>query len=649
MGNADGNTPSNPEGGQAGKYIIRGNDGDEDKNVNVDQATIAKQQPQKDLKKSTVRIKDNGKDDRDDDGSSHSDARHPGNSDVVAQMGNGTITPALAITTASDGTRSGGNMAVKEPVASLPRSVIGSFVGKRAMTRPLSQHFLKSLSGMYCLDCTSNGSPRSRNNSKDDDSGYNDDDNSSTVTGYIQKYDLDALKRQNSAASPLVLAPMMGSNSISGGDGGGVDGGIAMAVTGIVERVVLDYMTACKFYGCQPNAGILTALRFSLPCLRTTSAGGFHDIDMLALTEVLLRHGTGALQYVQRLDFSVSSGRDGRSYAHGKAGFQSHGAFSLAKVLQSEAGSYIKEVNLQRNQIGSYGASALFIASSSNPTLEKLVMRGCRIGERGALVFAELISSSSECGLRGLDLSANRIGFKGISAIERALKERERARLPPIVADVEGNLIFQEVMNGVTHGLGILLVLIGSFLLSKRCEGLSTRHMVSCGVYSASLLALYTSSTLYHSLFILRRTKWLFKIMDKSAIYILIAGTYTPFLRIAMVNEPLYSVYMLGFLWCCCGMGMFVEFAYPHWKYRGFFSLSMYLSMGWSALICLPEVATRMPLRAVQLLVLGGVAYTAGVPFFVRNNNLDHAIWHLFVMTGSIVHWLGVYLHVRDF
>ena len=96
-------------------------------------------------------------------------------------------------------------------------------------------------------------------------------------------------------------------------------------------------------------------------------------------------------------------------------------------------------------------------------------MRRCRVGERGGLLFAELIAASSECGLRDIDLSANQIGFKGTIAIEQALIQRKSKRdLRPVNVDLEGNLVLQEVMNGLTHGLGTLLSLLGAWLMSRR-------------------------------------------------------------------------------------------------------------------------------------------------------------------------------------
>jgi hemolysin III len=475
-------------------------------------------------------------------------------------------------------------------------------VSSRHSTTPISIQLMRSVSGLCCEEC----------NVPEDE------------TERMHRYDLDALRRQNSSTSPLVLAPMSAPNNVK-----------------CVEQIITDYIAACRFYGCgdRINAGVLTTIRFSLPSLRLS--GGFHDADMLALSEIMFRHANNALSFIHRLDFSLSS-KEG--HLHGRAGFRSHGALALAKILQCS--EYIKEVNVKRNRIGSFGASALFLACSSNPTLEKLGLEACRIGERGALAFAEIMSSNSESGLRQVDLSGNYIGFKGAFAIEECLQMRRQKGLPEIHVDVESNLVFAEVMNGVTHGVGMILALVASVLLSKQVENKSQRHVISCGVYSASLMVLYLSSTLFHSLFALRSIRWVLRSLDKSAIYILIAGTYTPFLQIVLANDPLFSTYLLAFLWICCVLGIWVEAFQTEWKYRSHFSLLMYLSMGWSALTFLPTVITRLPPRPLIYLVLGGVSYTAGVPFFVRNNNLDHAIWHVFVLAGSIFHWWVIYRYV---
>jgi hemolysin III len=201
-------------------------------------------------------------------------------------------------------------------------------------------------------------------------------------------------------------------------------------------------------------------------------------------------------------------------------------------------------------------------------------------------------------------------------------------------------------MNGITHGLGVILCVIGGTLLSNRVQDQSLTHKISCSIYTTSLLVLYLSSTLYHSLYSLQHIKYIFQVMDKCAIYVLIAGSYTPFLTVMFADKPIYSVGLLGFIWTCCFLGIGVEAFYPTWKYRPLFSLCMYLGLGWAAMTCLPETGHRLPMGAIHLIIMGGVGYTAGVPFFVRNNNMDHAIWHLFVLSGSIFHWMAVYIYV---
>jgi hemolysin III len=146
----------------------------------------------------------------------------------------------------------------------------------------------------------------------------------------------------------------------------------------------------------------------------------------------------------------------------------------------------------------------------------------------------------------------------------------------------------------------------------------------------------------------MKHTKYLFEVIDKCAIYILIAGSYTPFLQIVLRDYPMWSVGLLIFIWTACFLGVLVEAMCPTWKYKARFSLTMYLSMGWCCMICMGDLLRILPQGAVNLIVLGGVGYTSGVPFFVRNNNLDHSIWHLFVLAGSVIHWIGIYIYVAE-
>ena len=268
-----------------------------------------------------------------------------------------------------------------------------------------------------------------------------------------------------------------------------------------IEQILNEYTAACTIFGIQNriNPGVLTTLRFSLPTLRVS--GNFFDADMLALTEILIKHCNGTLKYIKRLDFTLASkeGKDrgtggvNSGGGSGKKGIRSHGAYALSKVLAIS--QYIEEVYLNGNRIGPYGSSAIFQAVSQNSTLKKLLMRGCRIGEKGALVFAkEVCGETSISGLTEVDLSACRIGFVGCYAIEDALKERLKSRTASpyqwedtsngdknvltkkdMIIDLEGNLIFQEVSCYFCYGI-CLIVFNANSTLFLCCAYLIPAH-----------------------------------------------------------------------------------------------------------------------------------------------------------------------------
>jgi len=474
----------------------------------------------------------------------------------------------------------------------------------------------------------------------------------------------------------------------------------ALANTVTIEQLLHEYTTACTIYGCHNriNPGVLTTLRYQLPTLRVS--GNFFDADMLALSEILIRHCNGALKYITRLDFSIAA-KEGKSSSfgggsgNGKRGFRSHGAYALAKVLGMS--EYIEEVYLMGNHVGPFGASAIFtsIGKNERTVLKTLLMRGCRIGERGALSFVTDIlerntpkttkddadGKMKEIVLEEVDFSANRIGFHGCYEIERALLKSSTtntsssfstaatatsssssptntttttvwtpsgvkisASAHSLHVDLEANLVFQEVMNCITHGLGIILAIIGSILLSTQVNDKPTHYINSCAIYSTSLIVLFSCSTLYHSFFALNRTRFIFRVFDRCAIYMLIGGSYSPLLNIALQKHEYTK--LLWFIYTCGSCGIVTEATLWKWKHKPKFSLAMYMGMGWSCLVCLPDLIEALPIEGVWLLALGGVAYTSGVPFFVRNTNLDHSIWHMFVLVGSVLHWLCVYLYV---
>jgi hypothetical protein len=267
----------------------------------------------------------------------------------------------------------------------------------------------------------------------------------------------NSLKPPPPGVSPLVVAPM--SLSLSS-----ADHQLRQRQQPVLEQILLDYKAACQLYGCDagPNPGVLTTIRYQLPSLRVTSP--FKDADMLALAEILLKYGNGPLQSIRRLDFSKH-----RSI-RGQDGMGSHGALALAKVLQTSMAPHVVQVHLQRNRIGPYGAAAIFLACLDS-AVEHLSLRRCQIGERGALALAAYIVPSTTTKLTHIDVSANHCGYHGCVAIDRALQARDqKGWMPVMTIDLEGNHVFQEIMNSVTHGLGVLLAFVGASILSKAVQ-----------------------------------------------------------------------------------------------------------------------------------------------------------------------------------
>lgn len=201
----------------------------------------------------------------------------------------------------------------------------------------------------------------------------------------------------------------------------------------------------------------------------------------------------------------------------------------------------------------------------------------------------------------------------------------------------------QEVFHAVTHGVGIVLSIVGlAVLVAFASIRGGAAHVVGCSVFGACLVLLYTASTLYHGVSH-RRAKRVLQVLDHSGIYLLIAGTYTPFCLITLGGGLGWALF--GVLWGLAVVGIVMRAAVPRVARR--VSLVLYLLMGWAALPVAGPFLERLETGGVVLVVLGGLAYTAGVPFYAaRRMRYGHAVWHLFVLLGSVLHYFGVLLYV---
>ena len=201
----------------------------------------------------------------------------------------------------------------------------------------------------------------------------------------------------------------------------------------------------------------------------------------------------------------------------------------------------------------------------------------------------------------------------------------------------------EELANSLTHGLGLALSVAGLAVLVVLAALRGTAwHIATCAVYGASLVVLYAASTLYHSV---RgpRVKRILKIVDHSAIYLLIAGTYTPFTLVILRGAWGWSLF--GVVWGLALLGILWKI----WFVDRFtiVSTTVYLMMGWLAVIAVKPLFALVPGGGIALILAGGICYTIGVGFFAwRRLPYHHAVWHLFVLAGSTCHFLAVLLYV---
>ncbi|WP_421285270.1 PAQR family membrane homeostasis protein TrhA [Aeromonas veronii] len=200
----------------------------------------------------------------------------------------------------------------------------------------------------------------------------------------------------------------------------------------------------------------------------------------------------------------------------------------------------------------------------------------------------------------------------------------------------------EELANRLSHGAGLLLGIVGLVLLLIKGWGQGTQALLSYSLYGGSLVLLYLASTLYHSMGSGRARRWC-KVFDHCAIYLLIAGTYTPFLLVAL-DTPLAKGLMVV-IWALALAGVVFKLVFIN-RFKKL-SLFTYLMLGWLSLVVIYQLYIHLAGEGLLLLGLGGLIYSLGVIFYVAKQiPYNHAIWHLFVLGGSVCHFMAIYGYV---
>ena len=202
----------------------------------------------------------------------------------------------------------------------------------------------------------------------------------------------------------------------------------------------------------------------------------------------------------------------------------------------------------------------------------------------------------------------------------------------------------EEIINAITHGIGSLLsiaALVVLIIIAGR-QG-DIWHLVSFSIYGSTLILLYLSSTLYHS-FSNPKVKNLFARFDHISIFMLIAGTYTPILLTSM--RGIWGWTLFGIIWGLAIVGAVIRSIYLH-RFRKLM-VAVYLLMGWMFVIAGKQIYLSLPSASITFLVLGGIAYSVGVVFYMwRRLPYAHGIWHLFVLAGSVLHFFAIYFSIQ--
>lgn len=203
--------------------------------------------------------------------------------------------------------------------------------------------------------------------------------------------------------------------------------------------------------------------------------------------------------------------------------------------------------------------------------------------------------------------------------------------------------IKEEIANSITHGVGLVLAIAGLGVLIAFASRLGNAwHVVSCTIFATTLILQYTFSTLYHSIQ-LPRAKSVMRVLDHSAIFLLIAGTYTPFMLVNLRGTWGWTLF--GVVWTLALLGVLFQVSLLR-RWQGF-SLALYIGMGWVVVVAIKPMLVAVAPGGLILLLLGGLAYTSGVGFYLwKSLRYHHAIWHGFVLAGSILHFFAVLFYV---
>eukprot|EP01065_Artemidia_motanka_P038380 TRINITY_DN47227_c0_g1_i1.p1 TRINITY_DN47227_c0_g1~~TRINITY_DN47227_c0_g1_i1.p1 ORF type:complete len:500 (+),score=90.52 TRINITY_DN47227_c0_g1_i1:70-1569(+) len=426
------------------------------------------------------------------------------------------------------------------------------------------------------------------------------------------------------------------------------------------------YDACCEAYSVAPRAEVISSLKTNSDTITFGHAAGrCSPGQWLALVELLLSFeaptdsNAAFVRDVEVKPFyrgtmsrAATPIRKLHLNAHRVAG-ENEGVL-LARLIRCS--TTLTEIQADRNSVGEHAATAIGSALRGNTVLTKVSLCGNSCGQRGALAIAEaLTASQSTTNLTVLNMENVSAGLEGVRALEAAadaINQHRAARdEPPIEVLTAQNFHAEEIANAVTHGIPALVSIFGGILMLGKVWDRSERHIIGALAFCGSLTLCFLSSTLYHSFYTMKFTHLLFRIFDHCAIYFLIAGTFTPIVLLNF-HDWAGGPWLLAFQWVTTAVGVIHncfnadgDIAAPVAKTE----VALYLLMGWSAVAMLPRLFQES-WELQRLIVAGGMFYTVGVVFFVREHAwpMWHAVWHVFAAAGAFCHFLAVYYYACE-
>ena len=199
----------------------------------------------------------------------------------------------------------------------------------------------------------------------------------------------------------------------------------------------------------------------------------------------------------------------------------------------------------------------------------------------------------------------------------------------------------EEVVNSISHGAGVLLAIAGcAIMISRSQDRIAT---VSAAIYGLSMILMYTMSTLYHAVPI-KRAKRILQVLDHASIYLLIAGCYAP-VTLVLLRDSRRGLFLLAAVWVLAAVGIILNVVdMNRFKHVG---LILYLLMGWAVILDIRNIVGMLGTTGSALLIVGGVCYMVGVIFYkLKQIRYMHGIWHLFVLAGSVLHYLCILRYI---